>query len=339
MAWRAGRAGVKGWAFGLALCLFVPFAAAEPEFALWLAALRAEALAEGIRESTLDRALNGLEPIAEILERDTHQPEFVLDFATYRDRILKPETIAEARALYRRYQPLLDDIERTYGVPGPYVLAIWGIETRFGTRQGGHPIIPALATLAFDTRRPAFFRRELIAALRILDREEIALEDMRGSWAGAMGQPQFMPTSYLAFAQDYDGDGRRDIWHEPADVFASIANYLAQHGWVPGGGYAREVILPKTDLGALTPWGRSGCAAFDRASRDMTLADWRALDVTYASGRSLPPTAERASLVRPDGTNGPSFLVGRNYRSVLRYNCAHHYGLTVGELAESISRR
>lgn len=312
---------------------------ARPDFNVWLDAFRQDALAQGIRPQTLDRTLTGLEPVASILERDRNQPEFTLSFQQYRDRIVTPETVEKGRGLLRSHAAVLAEIARVYDVPGQIVVAIWGIESRFGERPGSAPAIAALATLAYDARRPDFFRRELIAALRIIERGDAKPEALVGSWAGALGQPQFMPSSYLAFAQDFDGDQRRDIWNNSADVFASIANYLAKNGW-RGGHWGGEVKVPD-DIASLLPGlariKKSGCSAIDHSTIEMTAAEWHERGVDAGSGESIRRPDDPLSLVRPDRDAGPSFLVNQNYGAILRYNCSHHYALTVAQLADLIA--
>src|SRR5580765_4515843 len=205
---------------------------ARPSFAEWLAGVRAEALARGLRPEIVDAALADVtEPQPVILERDRAQAETVFSLEKYIARILTPRLMRAGREAYAAHRDLVDRIGERYGVPPRIVLAIWGMESNFGRFSGVRPTVPALATLAWDPRRATFFRGELFDALEILNRGDIDFASMKGSWAGAMGQPQFMPSSYLQFAQDFDGDGHKDIWSNPGDVFASIANYLKGHGW------------------------------------------------------------------------------------------------------------
>jgi membrane-bound lytic murein transglycosylase B len=243
--------------------------------------------------------------------------------------------------LLRENADLLAEVSGKYGVQPRFIVAIWGIETRYGRVRGSMPVVPALATLAFDRRRSKFFRNELLQALRMVDRGYIELEKMNGSWAGAMGQSQFIPSSYMAYAVDFDGDGRRDIWESRADVFASIANYLKQHRWNSDLTWGREVKLPADFDATLKSLGtdKDGrCRALRGITPKRTLAQWQAMGVRRADGRDLPTRAISAALVPPSQSNGPAFLVYDNYRSILRYNCAHLYGLTVGMLADAITR-
>src|SRR4051812_39570102 len=216
--------------------------AARPSFAEWLAGVRAEAVARGLREEVVDAALADVsEPLPVILERDRSQAETVFSLEKYLSRRLTPKLIKAGREAYARERELADRVGDHYGVSPKVIVAIWGAESNFGRFSGVRPTVPALATLAWDPRRATFFRGELFDALDILNRGDIDLDHLRGSWAGAMGQVQFMPSSYLKYAEDFDGDGRRDIWSTPGDVFASIANYLKGRGWTADQGWGREV--------------------------------------------------------------------------------------------------
>ena len=225
----------------LAAALLVAPASADERFSAWLAELRAEALERGISAETLDAALTGIEPIPRIIELDRDQPEFKLTFAEYLERVVPQARIDRARARLEENRNLLGATATKYRVQPRFIVALWGIESDFGRNTGGFPVVSALATLAFDGRRSAYFRTELLNALEILDAGHIAPERMTGSWAGAMGQGQFMPTTFVGFAVDADGDGRRDIWDTRADVFASIANYLAGLDWHDDQTWGREV--------------------------------------------------------------------------------------------------
>lgn len=309
------------------------------DFDRFLAEVRSEALQKGIRANVIETALTGVEPVMRIIQRDRNQAEFKLSFATYRDRVITPANVARGQKLRDEHQALLRQVSQRYGVQPRFILAIWGIETRYGGVKADMPLFHSLTTLAYDRRRSAYFRNELFAALTMLDRGYIDLATMKGSWAGAMGQPQFMPSSYLAYAEDFDGDGRRDIWGNTGDVFASIANYLAKHGWTTAQTWGREVRVPaalQARMGEFAREGRSGCRAIDQMTRDMPLADWEKLGIRRADGGELPKVQVSGALVQPDGPEGASFLVYGNYRSVLRYNCAHHYALTVSLLADRL---
>ncbi|QQS12717.1 MAG: lytic murein transglycosylase [Rhodospirillales bacterium] len=229
-------------AAGGLLAVAGPVAAqSDPAFQQWLRGLRAEAMSKGVDAATLDRALRGVEPVPRVLELDRHQPEFKLTYQKYLDIVVSEERVNRGRAMMRENAALLDRISGAYGVPSNVIVALWGAESLYGSRMGDFSVVAALATLAYHGRRPQFFRSELIAALRILAQGHIAPDKMIGSWAGAMGQCQFMPTSFLAYAVDGDGDGRRDIWGTRADVFASTANYLRKAGWQTGLRWGDEV--------------------------------------------------------------------------------------------------
>ncbi len=203
-------------------------------FGQWLDGVREEALKRGIRPDTVKQALDGIEPVSQILERDHAQAEFTLSTQQYFDRRLTRETLTTAKQSARQHHELLLRVQKAFGVPPRYLIAVWGLESNFGRFSGVRPVIPTLATLAFDQRRSAFFREELFNALLVVDRGYIDLPALKGSWAGAMGQPQFMPSSFYTYAVDFTGEGRRDIWTSVPDVLASIANYLARSGWLRG---------------------------------------------------------------------------------------------------------
>jgi membrane-bound lytic murein transglycosylase B len=274
-----------------------------------------------------------------VIERDRAQAESVLPLERYVSRLLTPKKINAGREVLDRHRALLDQVGERYGVPPRIIVGIWGLESNFGRFSGIRPTIAALATLAWDPRRAAFFRGELFAALEILNRGDITLSEMRGSWAGAMGQAQFMPSSFLRFAEDFDGDGRRDIWSTPADVFASIANYLKGHGWTAGQTWGREVKVSAEIARRITNTveRRNGTC---QATRDMTIAlpiaRWQELGVRLPGGQALPAKAPDASLVSGATRH---FLVYRNYDALLDYNCAHSYAVSVALLGDAIASR
>jgi membrane-bound lytic murein transglycosylase B len=311
-------------------------AQAPVPFPEWLAQLRQDALAWGISQQTVDAALADVEPLPVVTERDRSQPERTQSIDEYLKRRLDKKTVTTSRDMAKRHATLLAKVSADYGVPQSIIVAIWGLESNFGRFSGVRPTIAALATLAYDSRRAAMFRQELFAALEIVDKGQIDLAKMKGSWAGAMGQPQFMPSSYLKYAQDYDKDGRRDIWGSEADVFASIANFLKQSGWVAGKSWGRAVVLPKGSaahgkIEAAAPLRTVGCEAMRQMSEGQALSKWRALGITGLSGAPLPQSDSAASLVRAGTRN---FLVYDNYSVLLQYNCAHAYALAVALLAD-----
>jgi membrane-bound lytic murein transglycosylase B len=311
-----------------------------PEF---LQELKREAVEQrGISKATVDEALDGIEPLERVLKRDRSQAEFKLTLDDYSKRVITDTNVQVGKRLINVHRTLLDQVAAAYGVQPRFIVAIWGIETRFGAVTGKDHVLPGLVTLAFDRRRSSFFREQVFAALEMADKGYIELARMKGSWAGAMGQPQFMPSSYLAYAQDFDGDGHPDIWDSEADVFASIANYLARHGWNDSLTWGREVRLPAGFQGtveALAYQGEQGCRAERNRSVRKTLLEWQALGVRRTDGSDLPEVPLEAALVQPDGAGGPSFLVYSNFSSILRYNCAHLYALTVGMLADRLEGR
>jgi membrane-bound lytic murein transglycosylase B len=302
-----------------------PARAATEPFAVWVDGVRQEALAEGISPATLAAALDGLEPIPRVIELDRRQIEGRISYKEYRERLLSEERIERGRALLKEHRELLERIAADYGVQPRFIVALWGIETNYGSWPGSTPVIGALATLAYDGRRAAFFRTELLHALRILDEGHIEVADMVGSWAGAMGQSQFMPSSYVRNAVDYDGDGRRDIWGSLPDVFASIANYLARAGWNDRRTWGREVGLP-AGLGD----------GIDGLEVRRSLPAWHELGVRRADGTPLPVVAMEASLLRTDDGQGPAYLVYDNFRVLMAWNRSTYFGLTVGQLADLI---
>jgi membrane-bound lytic murein transglycosylase B len=295
-------------------------------FSSWLDGVRQEARAKGISESTLHEALDDLQPIPRVIELDRRQPEFTQTFWRYLDARVTEGRIERGRMLLELHAELLDSIEKQYGVQPRFLVAFWGLETNFGDYLGSFPVVGSLATLAHDPRRSEFFRSELLAALSIIDDGNISAAEMIGSWAGAMGQPQFMPSTFVRFAVDADADGRRDIWHSLPDVFASAANFLAKSGWRGDETWGREVRLP---------------AGFDLELTGLevekTLAAWQILGVRKANGDDLPRVDMKGSLILPAGHAGPAFLVYSNYRTILQWNRSDLYAIAVGHLADRIA--
>tara|TARA_Y100001936_G_C16094323_1_gene690373 strand:+ start:21040 stop:22086 length:1047 start_codon:yes stop_codon:yes gene_type:complete len=328
--------------FTVAASLFSSIAHAQkkPDFESWLQAVRVEAAKRGIKQSIIDSALKDVKPIKRVLRRDRNQSEFKLTLKRYLNRVVTTENVKRGKNMAKRHSNILRAVTKKYGVAPRVILAIWGIETRFGLVKANVPLIPSVATLAYDRRRSKYFRAQLFAVLRMLDKGYIDQDSLFGSWAGAMGQPQFMPSSYLAYAQDFDGDGRRDIWKSVPDVLASIANYLAKHGWRSDMTWGREVALPvgyAENLGTPTRRVTRGCRA--RTSALKNLAAWQSEGVRRISGADLPTRNLSAVLVLPDGTEGRAFLTYKNYAAIMSYNCAHLYGITVGVLSDRIGKR
>lgn len=298
----------------------------DAKFHKWLEQTKAEAIKEGISRDLVNKALHkGLKPKKRVIKLDKKQPEKIITFEYYKRRIVNDIRIKKGRELYKKHKDLLERVAETYGVPAQYIVALWGIETNFGTNTGGFDIVPALVTLSYEGRRAKFFKKELFNALKIVDNGDIALEDLKGSWAGAMGQCQFMPSSYLAYAVDYNGDGKRDIWNTKRDVFASIANYLAKAGWKAKEPYMQRIKFTK---------------GFNKKWLDLkvkkTVKEWKELGVTYADGSELPNNFTKVSLVQPGGKGYKKYLAYDNYKAVMRWNRSLYFATSVGALAEAI---
>ena len=288
---------------------------------------RAEAIEVGISEATVKVALAGITPLERVIELDRNQPEVRLDFWTYLDRVASVERIERGRRLLERHRELLADITARHGIPGPVLVAVWGIESSFGATQGGFSVIRALVTLAHDGRRSAMFRRELIHALRILDQGHIAPADMQGSWAGAMGPVQFMPSTFADFARDGDGDGRKDIWQSTADALDSAAVFMAP-AWHRGYIWGRQVQLPSgVDR---------GLAGLDTMK---PIDEWQALGVRRIDGTALPLAEILGSIVLPSEGPGPAFFTYQNYRAFFRWNRSHFFAITLGHLGVCAAER
>jgi membrane-bound lytic murein transglycosylase B len=306
-------------------------------FDQWVVALRQEALGRGIRQETLDRAFDGLEPVPQVLERDRQQAEFTLDLDQYLKRRLTPDILRTAKRQAQANHKLTARVAKSYGVEPRFQIAVWGLESNFGRFAGVRPSVPTLATLAFDGRRAGLFRGELLDALTIVDQGGIELDKLKGSWAGALGQVQFLPSSYLSWAVDFDEDGKRDIWGSLPDVLASIANYLRGYGWRNGVPYGYRVTVPESaasQVAAVAQRG-SGCRAVRDLSEPRTLDEWKAMGIVLEGGKALPRSTRPASLLRIDTRQ---WLVTENYEALLAYNCAHTYALSVVALAGRLPR-
>lgn len=301
---------------------------AAQDWNAWLAGVKQEARQKGISDATINAAFAGAKPIPRVVELDRKQPEGRLTFAQYKQRVISDARIRKGRILLKEHSAELARASQKYGVPPQYIVALWGIETSYGENTGGFKVVPALATLAHDGRRAKFFRSELLNALRIIDEGHIRAVDMKGSWAGAMGQNQFMPSSFHAFAVDGNNDGRRNIWGSLPDVFASTANYLSKSGWKEDEKWGRAVKLPSGFSKSLTG-----------TDTKKTLQQWQALGVRLPNGAALPNGGDiRASVVIPDGLNGPAFLAYNNYRVVLKWNRSTYFATSVGLLADAIAQ-
>ncbi len=296
------------------------------DFAVWLELLRDDALSSGVSEKTLNEALANLKgPEPQVIERDKKQPEKTESLATYVAIRVSADRIAEGRLMLSRYRTWLGRIERQYRVQRRFIVALWGIESNYGRHAGKRSVIQSLATLAFDGRRGAYFRKELIEALKILDDGHVSLSRMKGSWAGAMGPFQFMPSSYSHYAVDADGDGRINIWGSIPDALASAANYLAKAGWKNDQTWGRPVKLPKK-----IDYSMAGLET------RLPLSRWQALGVRRSNGRTLPRRNLQASLIIPDGPVEPAYLIYSNFRALRRWNRSNSFAVTVGTLADAL---
>lgn len=298
----------------------------DPAFQAWLATFRTEALSQGISAATFDRAMRGVVPDIQVVDANNNQPEFVRPVWGYLSSAVSDTRIANGRKMLAQHERLLARLEETYRVDRHVLVAIWGLESGYGAFMGTHRVTQALATLAYSGRRTDFGREQLLAALKILERGDISAEGMTGSWAGAMGHTQFIPTTFNAYAVDADGDGKRDIWNSVADALGSAGNYLAASGWESGGSWGTEVKLPD---------------GFNFALADMSItkanAEWASLGVRPINGSAL--SGGRSTLLLPAGYRGPAFLIEQNFRTVLRYNNATSYSLAVHLLADQFRGR
>lgn len=300
--------------------------AADRPFEAWRAELRREAVDRGIAATTFDRAFTGVVPIAKIVQLDRRQPEFLISFWRYLDSRVTAERIERGRRALDQYRSLLAAIEARYGVQPEIIVAFWGLETNYGGDVGGFRAVDALATLAYDGRREAFFRDQLLMLLHLIDAGDVPL-DAPSSWAGALGQTQFMPTTYRDHAVDFDGDGRRDLWGSEADAFASAAAFLAGSGWQANAAWGREVLLPED-----FDYGLTGL----HVVRPIEL--WDAAGVVTAEGAPLPSMPDAGSILLPAGVGGgPALIVHTNFHEITNWNRSIFYAVSVGHLADRIA--
>lgn len=296
------------------------------EFPAYVETLKAEARAQGVPQAVIAEGFANIHFVDRAIAADRNQPEAKLSLDQYLARVLSAEKIAQGKAMMARYRPQLRAVSERYGVAPQYIVALWGMESQYGKLQGKEDIVSALATLAFEGRRERFFKNELFAALRMIQRGAIDANSMKGSWAGAMGQNQFMPGSYLHYGADGDGDGRIDIWNNPDDVFASTARYLARSGWRARQGWGVEVTLP---------------AGFDAAligvkkAQGKSVARWLRQGVTPQN--AAPLAAQTAWIVQPDDMQGRAFMVYDNFRTLMRWNRSYYFAISVGMLADAIA--
>lgn len=300
---------------------------AAVDFSGFLADFGSMARSEGISPETVDRAFAGLLPDPAVIEADGRQPEFSRPIWDYLDGAASPRRIERGSDRLGLHAGLLNILEQRYGVPGTVLTAIWGLESDFGDNFGGYNVVRSLATLGYSGRRTRFGQQQLLAALSILDSGDISIDRMVGSWAGAMGHTQFIPTTYLAYARDFDGDGKRDIWQSVPDALASTAYYLAESGWQRGRPWGMEVVLP----------GGMNLDLLDRSNRQPP-AFWSSLGVSTAFGAPLPDAApgDGVAIILPGGFRGPAFALYPNFRAILRYNNATAYALAVGHLSDRL---
>lgn len=303
-----------------------PSAEEQAAFASWIIDFKKQARASGLSEATIETAFADVKLNPRVRKADAYQPEFSKPIWAYLDGAASAYRIQKGGEALTTRAALFEEIQDKYEVQSRFVVAIWGLETSYGAITGDYSVIEALATLAFNGRRAKFGRTQLMAALEIIEAGDKTAEGLTGSWAGAMGHGQFIPTTYLAYAVDHDGDGKRDIWSTHADAFASISNYLAQSGWQPGQDWGREVKLPE---------------GFDYAQADRrtlkTMQHWREAGVTFIDDEPVPDVERSASIIVPAGHSGPAFLIFQNFRSILRYNNSTAYALAIGLIADQVA--
>lgn len=321
---------MKRWGLGLSFLLFCLSSLAfanQQNWSQWLAQVRQEALAQGISPELFDEAFAGMqEPSRKVKGLARSQPEHRLTFAKYLHSRVDNYRIAIGRKQYQRNQDVLDKIGKEFGVDPCFIVSFWGMESSYGSYMGTFPVIKSLATLAYESNRPEFFRKELFLALHILSDGHVSLAQFKGEWAGASGQCQFLPSSWLKYAVDYDGDGRKNIWDSKPDVFASIANYMKKNGWHADEPWAVHVKLPPHfDM------------KLEGKSIVKSVREWNAMGVRTESGQALPYENLQASIVQPLG--GPVFLAYPNYKMILRYNNSIYYAGAIGYLADNICKR
>lgn len=311
-------------------CITLLFSAAASagDFSACVQQLRQKAVDQGIAPAVVRKALSGVQFNQRVIDLDRRQPEFTETFGRYLRRRVTPDRVERGKEVLAANRPELNRIAGHYGVPAHYLVAFWGLETNFGAHVGHMPTVESLATLACDQRRSGYFTNQLMAALSLADRDSLQPDQLKGSWAGALGNFQFMPSVYLRYAVDRDGDGRRDLWNSLPDAAASAANYLQALGWHRDERWGREVRLPRG-----FPYHLTG---LDHAR---PLADWRALGVRRADGRPLPTADMKAALLVPSGHQGPAFLVYHNFRVIMGWNRSQYYALAVGRLADRLAGR
>lgn len=311
----------------------------ETGFNDYVVELKKEALSQGFSQTLIDASFGEVKFHERAVAADRKQPEKVETLDTYLPKRVPSWKIKKARELYKEHHDILTKIGNDYGVQPRFIVALWGLETNFGKFTGGYNVVSALATLAYEGRREVFFKKQLWAALTILDQGHITIDNMKGSWAGAMGQNQFMPTSFLAYAVDGDGDGKKDIWQNQVDIFASMANYLQKEGWNDDLTWGRQVKLPEgfdTSLAIPKNTGSRKNWLKAWANTEKTLAQWQALGVRRTDGTNLPHVDIKAALVFPDDENGRAYLAYDNYKSLMHWNLSYYFVSSVGHLSDHI---
>ncbi|WP_299071673.1 lytic transglycosylase domain-containing protein [uncultured Paraglaciecola sp.] len=302
---------------------------AKPSFEEYLVDLKRQAMEQGYSQDFVEQVFTGVSYRKKTVKADKNQPETKITLDTYLATRVPDWKVKQAIGLMTEHKALLDRVEQQFGVQKRFIVALWGNESNFGKIMGKHSVINSLVTLAYEGRREALFKKQLFAALKILQQKHVKLEDFVGSWAGAMGQSQFMPTSFLNYAVDFDKDGRKDIWHNKADVFASIANFLKSEGWSEELTWGRQVkVLEGFDfsLAGLKP------------SKKRPLSDWQQAGVRRYNGQDLPQVSVKASLIKPDGNNGRIYLVYENFHTLMKWNRSSYFGISVSYLSDRIKK-
>ncbi len=311
----------------------------EEGFSQYVTDLKEEAIAQGFSKDLVEASFTKVKFHKRAVQADRKQPEKVETLDTYLPKRVPSWKVKKARVLYKKHQTILTDIGNQYNVQPRFIVALWGLETNFGKFTGSYNVVSALSTLAYEGRRETFFKKQLWAALTILAQGHIGIEDMKGSWAGAMGQNQFMPTSFLAYAVDGDGDGKKDIWQNQVDIFASMANYLQKEGWDDELTWGRQVKLPHNfDISLAIPKNTGSRKNWLKAwsNTEKTLAQWQALGIRRADGTNLPNVDIKAALVFPDDEKGRAYLAYDNYKSLMHWNLSYYFVSSVGHLSDRI---
>lgn len=299
------------------------------EFPGYVEQLKAQALEQGIDRATVEAAFANVHFVDHVITSDRNQLEKKVTLSDYLARVMTERKIQQGRDNLQLYQGQLMPVSQQTGVQPQYIVALWAMESSFGKIQGREDVISSLSTLAFEGRREAFFTKELIAALKIIQQQHIAPEEMKGSWAGAMGQNQFMPSSFMQYGADGDGDGKIDIWNNVDDVFASTANYLSKEGWKAGESWGREIVLPVDFVTA---------QAGIKDAQAKTVGEWEKLGVRMTSDSALPDTHQRAWIILPDDTPGRAFMVYDNFRTIMHWNRSYYFAISIGMMADAISQ-